>query len=78
MTVEAHDARASQDSLRCLLSPWRTGGSVGRTIYAVVSGDMHELAREDDALLIGTMDTAKLAQAAVVGHNEWLRRRGKC
>jgi hypothetical protein len=73
----AYDARDGQDSLRCLLAPWRTGGSVGRTIYAVFGDGGHEHARDDEATVIGMMDTAQLAEAAVVAHNEWRRKHYK-
>lgn len=43
---------------------WRTGRSVGRTIYAM-SGDIPG----DSDTLIGVMDTPALAEAAVEGHN---------
>lgn len=73
--MRRHDARDDQDSLRCVLHPWRTGGSVGRTIYAVLGEGGKEHARDDEHdQLIGTMDTAQLAEAAVVAHNEWLAR----
>lgn len=75
-SMAEHDARDAQDSLRCLLAPWRTGGSIGRTIYAVVGAGGHEHAREDDAVVVGIMDTAQLAEAAVQGHNDWLRKHG--
>jgi hypothetical protein len=71
-----HDARDGHASLACLLAPWRTGGSIGRTIYAVF-GDIHEHARDDDATVIGIMDTAQLAEAAVVAHNEWRKKHYK-
>lgn len=47
---------------------WRTGRSVGRTIYAVV-GD----GPSDEDILIGMVDSPELAQAAVYGHNLHLR-----
>lgn len=48
--------------------PWRTGRSVGRTIYA------HPVGAEDgdiayDGFLIGLFDTSELAAAAVRAHN---------
>lgn len=46
------------------MSKWRTGRSVGRTIYAM-SGDIPG----DSDTLIGVMDTPALAEAAVEGHN---------
>lgn len=71
--MNEHDARDAGDSLRCLLAQWRVGGSAGRTIYAVF-GTQHEHARDDDAILIGVMDTEQLARAAALGHNEWLAK----
>jgi hypothetical protein len=44
---------------------WRTGRSVGRTIYAVTP---------DGDKLIGLMDTQMLANEAVQAHNERLAR----
>lgn len=70
-----YDARDGQDSLRCLLAPWRTGGSVGRTVYAILAHTgVHEHARDEDSTLIGLMDTAQLAEAVVVTHNEWIKK----
>lgn len=43
---------------------WRTGRRVGRTIYA--QAGEHP---SDDDLLIGTLDTPELAEAAVRAHN---------
>jgi hypothetical protein len=68
--AEKHDARDGQDSLRCLLAPWRTGGSIGRTIYAVIGEGGHEHARDDETVVIGMMDTAQLANEAVFRHND--------
>lgn len=45
--------------------PWRTGRSVGRTIYACPPGSTYR----DGETLIGLMDTPELARAAVVAHN---------
>lgn len=45
-------------------APWRTGRSVGRTIYAMRSSSP---SKSDP--LIGVMDTPELARAAVEGHN---------
>jgi len=75
--MNEHDARDAGDSLRCLLAPWRVGGSVGRTLYAVLRGDIHEQARDDDAVMIGTLDTEQLARAAALAHNDWLKRHGR-
>jgi hypothetical protein len=44
--------------------PWRTGRKVGRTVYAVTN--------EEGDLLIGTMDTALLAEEVVKSHNQCL------
>lgn len=43
---------------------WRTGRSVGRTVYA-----MRGSTPSDTDPLIGVMDTPELARAAVEGHN---------
>lgn len=43
---------------------WRTGRKVGRTIYAQIGSDP-----SDGDVLIGVMDTAALAAAAVRAHN---------
>jgi hypothetical protein len=48
---------------------WRVGGSVGRTIYAVTGAGGHEHARDDEAVLIGMMDTPELAAEACEAHN---------
>lgn len=63
-----HDARHSNGSYALAAMRWRTGGSVGRTIYAY-QGEAHEHARDDESWFIGVMDSASLAQAAVDGHN---------
>lgn len=63
-----HDARHRQGSSVLVRLRWRTGGSVGRTIYAY-QGDKSEHARDDNSYLIGMMDTPELAQSAVDGHN---------
>ena len=44
--------------------PWRTGRKVGRTVYVQLGDIPH-----DDDLLIGMMDTPKLANEAVGAHN---------
>ncbi len=62
-----HDARSDQDSLAALLVPWRTGGSIGRTIYAVFS--------PGDEVVIGMMDTGQLAREAAYRHNDALAHR---
>ncbi len=43
---------------------WRTGRRVGRTMYAQAG-----LCPSDDDVLIGTMDTPELAEAACRAHN---------
>jgi hypothetical protein len=43
---------------------WRTGRTVGRTIYAVMG-----VVPNDHDPLIGVMDTRALAEAAVRAHN---------
>lgn len=48
---------------------WRTGRSVGRTIYAMRGG-----IPSDTDPLIGVMDTPQLARAAVEAHNKLLGR----
>ena len=50
------------------LLPWRVGRKVKRTIYAQVGPEP-----DDHDKLIGLMDTAELAWAAVVAHNALLR-----
>lgn len=52
-----------------VLSWWRVGRKVGRTVYAMVDNRP-----SDDDVLIGLMDTAELARAAVLAHNTVLRR----
>ena len=47
--------------------PWRTGRKVGRTIYVQLG-----TTPSDNDPLIGMMDTAELAEAAVKNHNESL------
>jgi hypothetical protein len=62
--------------MRCLLAQWRVGGSLGRSLFAVVGPERgHEHARDDDAVLIGVLDTEQLARAAAVAHNEWLAKK---
>jgi hypothetical protein len=48
--------------------PWRTGRKVGRTIYAQLGAEP-----DDHDPLIGMLDTAVLARAAVRAHNKELR-----
>lgn len=45
--------------------PWRTGRSVGRTIYACPPGSSYR----NGEVLIGMMDSPELATAAVEAHN---------
>lgn len=45
--------------------PWRTGRSVGRTIYACPPGSSYRVGE----VLIGMMDSPELATAAVEAHN---------
>ena len=52
---------------------WRTGRKVGRTIYAQPGADP-----SDEDILIGLMDTPKLAHAVVVEHNAARRARIDC
>lgn len=54
--------------LQDLLSlPWRNGRHVGRTVYAMPSGEP-----TDTDPLIGVMDTPELAAEAVAAHNALL------
>lgn len=48
--------------------PWRVGRKVGRTIYAHPTDDP-----DGDGVLIGMMDTPRLAAAAVQAHNTHLK-----
>jgi hypothetical protein len=50
--------------------PWRTGRSLGRTVYARTGGDD----READTV-IGMLDTRELAEEACAAHNAELARR---
>jgi hypothetical protein len=54
-------------------SPWRVGRKVGRTIYAMVSGEASD---EDE--LIGVMDSRAVAESAVAAHNDTLRPWSVC
>lgn len=49
---------------------WRTGRSVGRTIYAQLGEEP-----SSDDLLIGVMDSPSVASVVVRLHNEELERR---
>jgi hypothetical protein len=51
---------------RCLAVPWRTGRTVGRTIYAV---------DKNVDRLIAVADTPRLADHIVHAHNAWLTAR---
>lgn len=51
--------------------PWRTGRSVGRTIYACPPKSSHR----NGEVLIGMMDSPELAAAAVEAHNRLLSER---
>lgn len=51
-----------------VFTPWRAGRRVGRTIYV----DQGEPDPNDGSLLIGVMDTPKLAAAVVEAHNVML------
>lgn len=51
--------------------PWRSGRSVGRTIYAVYTDPV---TGEEASTLIGVMDTPALAAEAVAAHNDRRRR----
>jgi hypothetical protein len=48
---------------------WRTGKKVGRTIYAVTTGERLRPLPDDEHPLIGIMDTPELAAEAVRQHN---------
>jgi hypothetical protein len=50
--------------------PWRTGRSLGRTVYARTGGDDWKA-----DTVIGMMDTRELAEAACAAHNAELARR---
>jgi hypothetical protein len=74
MTTESrHDARQPDISHALAAARWACGGSVGRTIYAVLDSIETEHARDRDSYLIGCFDTAELARAAVDAHNAVLR-----
>lgn len=48
--------------------PWRTGRSVGRTIYACPPGSSYR----NGEILIGMMDSEDLATRVVEVHNWWV------
>jgi hypothetical protein len=50
--------------------PWRTGRSLGRTVYARTGGDDWEA-----DTVIGMLDTPQLAEAACQAHNDALALR---
>lgn len=50
-----------------IMTPWRTGRSLGRTLYARTGGDDWKA----DTFL-GIMETAELAEAVAEGHNQKL------
>lgn len=51
--------------------PWRTGKSIGRTIYACPPGSSYR----DGEIVIGMMDTPELAAHVVLVHNaQWFDR----
>jgi len=45
--------------------PWRTGKSIGRTIYACPPGSDYR----DGEIVIGMMDTPEIADEVVASHN---------
>jgi hypothetical protein len=47
-----------------MMMPWRVGGTLGRTVFAVVAGVAH-----DDEPLLGLMETPELADLVVTLHN---------
>jgi hypothetical protein len=49
--------------------PWRSGKSIGRTIYCCPPGSSYR----NGEILIGMMDTPELAQAVVDAHNASIR-----
>lgn len=48
---------------------WRTGRSIGRTIYAVPPGAQY---RDGSEIVLGMVDTPELAAHIVKVHNRWL------
>jgi hypothetical protein len=56
---------------------WRTGSGIesGHEIYAMVFNDVTKPTRNDP--LIGSMDTAELAEFVVEVHNRMLRKFGR-
>jgi hypothetical protein len=70
-----HDARHPDISHALAGVRWTTGGSVGRSVYAVLDDVTTEHARDRDSYLIGMFDTAELADAAVTAHNAALTSR---
>jgi hypothetical protein len=51
----------------CMTLPWRTGRSLGRTIYAVTTDPA-------DDVLLGMMDTIEIAEHVVEDHNKLLEK----
>jgi hypothetical protein len=72
MTENRHDARRPDISHALASTRWTTGGSVGRSVYAVFDDVTTEHARDRDSYLIGMFDTTELATAAVDAHNATL------
>lgn len=62
--VHAVIAPGSDEERSALAVPWRTGQSIGRTIYATARPDP-----SDDDRVIGMLDTPELAAEAVAAHN---------
>lgn len=56
--------RKGMDDNYVINRPWRTGRSIGRTIYVVVGVEPSD---KDEP--IGMLDTPGIAQAAVIAHN---------
>lgn len=52
--------------------PWRTGRTLGRTVYARTGGEDWKA-----DTCIGIMDTRELAEAVVRAHNRELERRAE-
>lgn len=61
-----------EDKDRFVDFPWRIGRKVGRTIYAQVGRTIYAQVGSmpsDDDVMIGAVDTPRLAAAAVKAHN---------
>ena len=67
MNAHTGPARTAEYVPRALESSWlwRTGKSVGRTIYACPPGSTYR----NGEILIGMMDSPEIAQDAVDAHN---------